>query len=62
VLTLILLVFGLVFFILAGFGFPYGTPNPPNLFSRVNLIGLGLACWIGAEVIVRLNEVYKLPH
>ena len=42
-LTLILMVFGFVLFVLAGLG----VPSPP----RFNLIGWGLACWILAEIL-----------
>jgi hypothetical protein len=44
-LTLILLVFGFVLFVLAGLG----VPNP----SRFNLIGFGLACCTLAEILAR---------
>ena len=46
--ALILLVFGFVFFFLAGFGVP------PTGTGRFNLIGLGLACWILAELITKV--------
>jgi cell division protein FtsW (lipid II flippase) len=44
-ISLILLVFGFVLFVLAGLGIP--APVPP---SRYNLIAFGLACWILAEI------------
>ena len=43
--TLILLVFGFVLFVLAGFSVPAGP--------RWNLIGLGLACVTLAEILSR---------
>ncbi len=39
-ITMILMVFALVFFILAGLG----IPSPP----RFNLLAFGLACWVAA--------------
>lgn len=42
VLRLLLLIAGLVLFLLTGFG--VGHP-------RVNLMGLGLACWLGAVIL-----------
>jgi hypothetical protein len=42
-LSLILLVFGFVLFVLAGLG----IPSPP----RFNLLGFGLACWVLAEIL-----------
>lgn len=39
-LSMILMVFALVLFILAGLG----VPNP----SRFNLVAFGLACWVAA--------------
>ena len=42
-LTLILMVFGFVLFVLAGLG----LPQP----SRFNFIGWGLAFWILAEIL-----------
>lgn len=44
-ISLILLVFGFVLFVLAGLGIP--ASNPP---SRFNLVSFGLACWILAEI------------
>lgn len=46
-LSLILLVFGFVLFVLAGLGIP--AQSPP---SRFNLVSFGLACWILAEILV----------
>lgn len=46
-ITLILLVFGFVLFVLAGFG----VPNP----TRFNLIGFGLACCTLAEILSRAS-------
>lgn len=46
-ISLILLVFGFVLFVLAGFG----IPNPP----RFNLIGWGLACCTLAEIMARAH-------
>lgn len=43
VLAVVLLVFGFVFFILAGLG----LPNPP----RFQFIGWGLAFWILVEIL-----------
>jgi hypothetical protein len=43
-LGLILLVFAFVFFVLAGFSVPPAT-------GRFNLIGLGLACWVMADMV-----------
>ena len=43
--TLILMVFAFVLFVLAGFNVPAGP--------RWNLIGLGLACWVLAEILTR---------
>ena len=45
-LTLILMVFGFVLFVLAGLGIP--AQSPP---SRFNLVSFGLACWILAEIL-----------
>jgi len=45
-LQLILMIFGFVLFVLAGLG----VPNPPN---RWNLVALGLACWVLAEILGR---------
>jgi hypothetical protein len=45
-ITLILLVFGFVLFVLAGLG----VPNPP---VRWNFIGFGLACCALAEILAR---------
>ncbi len=42
-LPLILMVFALVLFILAGLN----VPNPP----RGNFLGWGLACWVGAVIL-----------
>lgn len=50
VLMLILLVFGLVFFALAGLG----TPEQP----RFRFIGWGLACWIMVELLKTASGVY----
>lgn len=44
-LTLILLVFGFVLFVLSGLGIPSPT--------RFNLMSFGLACWILAEIVGR---------
>ena len=44
-LTLILMVFGFVLFVLAGLG----IPSPP----RFNLMSFGLACWILAEILLK---------
>jgi hypothetical protein len=44
-ITLILLVFGFVLFVLAGFG----VPTAP----RFNLLGFGLACCALAEILSR---------
>lgn len=44
-LTLILMVFGFVLFVLGGLG----VPSPP----RFNLMSFGLACWILAEMLTR---------
>lgn len=48
-ITLILLVFGFVLFVLAGFG----VPTAP----RFNLIGWGLACVTLAEILARVPAV-----
>lgn len=54
--SLILLVFGLVMFLLAGFwGFFAAPPTEP---TRLNLVAIGLACWIATEVI---SVASKLP-
>ena len=45
-ITLLLLVFAFVFFVLAGLG----VPSPP----RLQFIGWGLACWIMAEIITHV--------
>ena len=42
-LTLILMVFALVFFVLAGLG----LPSPP----RLNFLGWGLAFWVLADIL-----------
>jgi hypothetical protein len=44
--SIILLVFAFVLFVLAGLGVPW-TPQP----WRFNLIGWGLACWVLAEIL-----------
>lgn len=44
-ITLILLIFALVLFILSGLG----IPSP----SRFNLLAFGLACWVAAELFGR---------
>lgn len=46
-LSLILLVFGLVLFIIAGFARPDNDP------LRVRLVCFGLACMAGAEILAR---------
>lgn len=46
-LILILMVFGFVFFFLAGFGVP------PTGTGRFNLLGLGLMCWILADMLAK---------
>jgi hypothetical protein len=43
-LGLVLLILALVFFILAAVGIP----------SRVNLVAVGLACWVGAQLAGRM--------
>ena len=43
ILTIILLVFAFVFFVLEGLG----IPQPP----RFNFIGWGLACWVFAVIL-----------
>jgi len=45
ILSLILMVFGFVLFVLAGLG----IPNPP----RFNLMSFGLACWVLAEILTK---------
>ena len=50
-LTLILLVFAFVLFVLAGIG----IPNPPG---RWNFIGLGLACWTLAEILKGVPAIH----
>jgi hypothetical protein len=49
-LALILLVFAVVLFALAGLGIP-GSP------SRWNLIGLGLACWALADLVAKAGPL-----
>jgi hypothetical protein len=41
VITLLLLLAALIFFVLAGIGVP----------ARWNLIGFGLACWVAVQLI-----------
>ena len=48
-ISLILMLFGFVLFVLAGLNIP-PQPAPPNP-SRPNFIAWGLACWILAEVL-----------
>ena len=50
-LSLILMVFGFVLFVLAGLG----IPSP----SRFNLLAFGLACWILAELIVKTGPLLR---
>lgn len=44
VLKLILLVLALVLFLIASFG-------PDRIHPRINLIALGLACWVAVPLI-----------
>jgi len=43
--SVVLLVFALVLFVLSA----VGVPSPP----RINLMGAGLACWVGSELLGR---------
>jgi hypothetical protein len=52
-LSLILLVFALVLFVIAGF------LNPPNEPWRSKLVCFGLACLAGAEIAVRAAPLLR---
>jgi len=52
--VLVLLVFGFVLFIVAGWGSP--APEP-----RWRFISYGLACWIAAEILTRGAGLSGLP-
>ncbi len=49
------MIFGFVFFFIAGFGL-VSTPDPPR---RFNLIALGLACWILANILMQTGVLGK---
>lgn len=53
---MILLVFSFVFFAIAGFGL-FGAP--PNSPPRYNFIGLGLMCWVLADLVAKSGMLSK---